>query len=120
MPNPCLFAICRTLQKDINSLIHMYYIFNYKIYRYQYFKEKTKCHYMGATHATSLKPTLGVTYLSHPRHFYMGATWVRQGATFCFLRSFIFYLIDLLLLTFCRMSHPCFYFLKIQKTRNNG
>ena len=88
MPNPCLFAICRTLQKDINSLIHMYYIFNYKIYRYQYFKEKRKCHYMGTTPTTTLKATPGITNLSHPAIFDKVTTGYDRLRHFEFLHSY--------------------------------
>jgi hypothetical protein len=104
MLKPYLKTICRTLLKKLNHLIHMYYIFIYKIYIHKYFKEKIKCAYKVTTPTTLLKPTPAVTNLSYPCHFDKVTTRLRQVMTFCFLSPFICYLIDIMSFTFCRMS----------------
>ncbi len=66
----------------------MYYIFNYKIYRYQYFKEKIKCDYKVATPTTTLKSTPGGTNLSYPAIFDKVTTGYYRLLHFYFLRLF--------------------------------
>lgn len=120
MQNPQSFPICRTHVFYRNTLVHMCYIYSNKNLYINTSKKKSKCVCMGATPATTLKTAPAGINLSHPRCFYMGATWVRQHATNLFFHSIFCYLIDMLGFTFCRMSHPCLRSSEIQKNRKNG